>query len=695
MQWRRRLTAGAVALLLLCGGVDCLAAGGSYTYNDKGKPVDAPMAVTVDMTIGEEMLGNVMLKEPNDLYLATDGTLFVADTGNSRVIAMTREGEFLWELKGITDGETFIPFQKPMGIHVDGKDTLYVADSEAKTVYHLEKNGRLLKKLETPVSDTLPSNFYFKPVKVASDAAGRIFVVSEGFNMGLLEFDAQGQFLQSMGAPAVAVNAIELLWRQIMTKEQRSKLVSNVPTEYNNVTTDDEGFLFVTTSAYEYWQYSQGLIKPLRKLNAKGADVLDSKSLAGDLDYPDDVASGATYYGPSALVDVCLLDAGDYAVLDRKRGRVFTYTAEGELLFTFGGPGDYTGGLINPTALVFADGAYYIADAAKNRIFRFSLTDYGQLFSAVSKARENIDYESEEALWNQILKENTNCSLAVRGLGLAAYRRQDMSLAMKYFREAGDRENYSKAYAFVRRAWIENNAVLFIGIIAAVVVGLILLLRVKRRVAENAPKTSFRGSLLYAGHVCFHPLDGYWDLKRERRGSLGAALFLLGSACVVTVLSALFTGFIFNPNDLQTYSMLGVVAGILVAFLLWCICQWCVTALMDGEGTLKDIFISTGYACAPYCLLQVIGIVCSNFMIQSEGELHTVILTLSFVWLVFLLVLGIKQTHDYSLAKTLLVIFIMLVVILLVVFVAMLLLALYQQLYAFVGDIYYEISLRT
>ena len=171
MQWRRRLTAGAVALLLLCGGVGCLAAGGSYTYNDKGKPVDAPMAVTVDMTIGDEMLGNVMLKEPNDLYLATDGTLFVADTGNSRVIAMTREGEFLWELKGITDGETFIPFQKPMGIHVDGKDTLYVADSEAKTVYHLEKNGRLLKKLETPVSDTLPSNFYFKPVKVASDAA--------------------------------------------------------------------------------------------------------------------------------------------------------------------------------------------------------------------------------------------------------------------------------------------------------------------------------------------------------------------------------------------------------------------------------------------------------------------------------------------------------------------------------------------
>ena len=62
---------------------------------------------------------------------------------------MYKRQEFLWELKGITDGETFIPFQKPMGIHVDGKDTLYVADSEAKTVYHLEKNGRLLKKLET------------------------------------------------------------------------------------------------------------------------------------------------------------------------------------------------------------------------------------------------------------------------------------------------------------------------------------------------------------------------------------------------------------------------------------------------------------------------------------------------------------------------------------------------------------------
>ncbi len=694
MQWRRRLIAGTVALLLLCSGAVCMADSGSYTYDEKKKPVDAPAAASVDLTIGDEPLGGLTLKEPNDLYLAADGTLYVADTGNARIIAITRDGKFLWELKGITDEETFIPFQTPMGIHVDGNNMLYVADSEAKAVYHLDKNGRLIKKLETPVSDTLPSNFYFKPAKVSSDTAGRIFVVSEGFNMGLLEFDAQGQFLQSMGAPSVAVNPIELLWRQLMTKEQRSKLVSNVPTEYNNITIDDEGFLFVTTSAYEYWQYSQGLIKPLRKLNAKGADVLNSENLVGDLDYPGDLTSGATYYGPSALVDVCLLDSGDYAVLDQKRGRVFAYTSEGELLFTFGGPGDYTGGLINPTAMVFADGAYYISDAGKNRIFRFGLTDYGKLFSEVSKARENIDYKTEEALWNQILKENANCSIAVRGLGRAAYRRQDMSLAMEYFREAGDKENYSKAYAFVRREWIESNAVLFIGITAAAVAALIVLSKLKQRAAEKVSHSSFQGSLLYAGHVCFHPLDGYWDLKRERRGSTGVALFLLGCACAVTVFSALFTGFIFNQNNLQTYSMLGVVAGILAAFLLWCICQWCVTALMDGEGTLKDIFIATGYACAPYCLLQAIGIICSNFMIQSEGELYNVILTLSFVWLVFLLVLSVKQTHDYSMAKTVLVIFIMLVVILLVIFVAMLLFALYQQLYAFVGDIYYEISLR-
>ncbi len=693
---RARAAAAAVLLSLLFGTAVGAAAesSGSYLYDEQGRAVAAPEAAVLSRSFTGDEAG--AFRSPGDLFL-TEDALYVADSGNARVVVLDRQtGAPRRTLTGaVGEDGTLLPFVKPVGLHVTAAGEIFVADSEAAAVLWLDAQGRLIRRLEQPTADTLPEGMYFKPTKVSVDAAGRIFVVSEGFNMGLLEFDQQGRFLRSMGAPAVAVSAVELLWRRLMTKEQRARTVANVPTEYSNVTADDEGFLFVTTSAYEYWQFRQGKIRPLRRLNAKGSDVLgQSDAPIGDQAYPESATHGATYYGPSTLVDVCLLPSGCYAVLDQKRGRVFAYTSDGDLMYVFGGSGDRRGALSLPTAIAYDDGDFYIADAGRGEILRFSLTEYGRLFSAVAEARAAIDCEREGALWEQILQENANCTLAVRGLGLAAYRRQEMRQAMTYFRRANDREDWSKAFAFVRRAWIEDHAVLLLVIVAAAVAAARLLSRLRRRAAETAPKGSLRAALLYAGRVSVHPLSGFWDLKRERRGSLPAALLLFSAACGVTVLSAVCTGFLFNQNDRQSYDLFGTLAYLAVGFLLWCISQWSVTALLDGEGTFGDIVTATGYACTPYIALQLLGLLCSNVMIRAEGDLHTVILTLSYLWLVALLILGMKQTHDMSMAKTFLVLLIMLVAILLIVFVAMLLLALYQQMGAFIRDLYDEIVLR-
>lgn len=696
LKYKKIIVSASLSLLvLLSSGKNLPAQAESYIFDETQRTVEAPDAVRLTRVIDGEYAGTKPFSSPRDVFMTSDGTLYVADTGNSRIVVLSEEGKFLREFSGYTENGKLIGFSEPCGIHVDKDGTIYVADSKAAAVVHFGQDGELIKKLLAPSAETLPENFYFKPTKIAVDNHGRIFVVSEGFTMGVLEFDTEGRFLQHMGAPTVAVSPIELLWRRFMTKEQRERTVQNVPTEYNNITPDEQGFLFVTTSAYEYWQYKAGKIQPLRKLNAKGIDVLVRNGQpVGDVVFPEKAGRGVTYYGPSSLVDCCLMDSGDYAILDQKRGRVFAYTSDGELMYTFGSPGDYSGSLMIPTALVYYRDSFYITDAMKNAIYQFSLTEYGSLFSKVSRAKAAIDYDSEERLWNQILKENVNCRLAIRGLGMAAYRQRNMKEAMSYFIKAGDRENYSKAYAFVRRSWIQEHSVLLLCIIIAGIAALMILSRIKKRIRETADKTSFRASLLYSGHICFHPLDGFWDLKRENRGNMKAALCLLVLACITTVVSDLGTGFIFNKNNLQTYSMAGAVFQLLLAFGLWCVSQWCVTALMEGEGKLRDIVIATCYAFTPYIILQFIAMGLSNFMILTEGDLHSVILTISYLWLAFLLVMSVKQTHDYSMAKTLLVIAIVFVVILLIVFVAMLLLALYQQIIAFVRDIYDEITLR-
>ena len=123
----------------------------------------------------------------------------------------------------------------------------------------------------------------------------------------------------------------------------------------------------------------------------------------------DEIKNGETYKGYSVFSDVCMLGYGDFALLDHNRGRVFAYNSVGELLYEFGGPGDVSGAIRNGTAIGFYNDRFYILDTAKTQVTVFELTEYGKLFGGVAKARQEIDFETEKSLWNQILSRNANC----------------------------------------------------------------------------------------------------------------------------------------------------------------------------------------------------------------------------------------------------------------------------------------------
>ena len=57
-------------------------------------------------------------------------------------------------------------------------------------------------------------------------------------------------------------------------------------------------------------------------------------------------------------------------------------------------------------------------------------------------------------------------------------------------------------------------------------------------------------SLRYSLYVIFHPFDGFWDLSREKRGSLGAANIIVFLVLLVRLLSMQFTPFLFMKRGL-------------------------------------------------------------------------------------------------------------------------------------------------
>jgi hypothetical protein len=74
-------------------------------------------------------------------------------------------------------------------------------------------------------------------------------------------------------------------------------------------------------------------------------------------------------------------------------------------------------------------------------------------------------------------------------------------------------------------------------------------------------------SLLYAKHVIFHPYDGFWDLKHEKRGTLRAALTIVGLVALTHVVMRQYTGFIFNPRDLSKLNVLVELLSVVVSLL--------------------------------------------------------------------------------------------------------------------------------
>jgi DNA-binding beta-propeller fold protein YncE len=63
--------------------------------------------------------------QPHTLAMDSRGRLFVGDRGNNRVKIFDQEGKLL---------DTWYQFSRPSGIFIDGKDNIYVADSESGSV---------------------------------------------------------------------------------------------------------------------------------------------------------------------------------------------------------------------------------------------------------------------------------------------------------------------------------------------------------------------------------------------------------------------------------------------------------------------------------------------------------------------------------------------------------------------------------
>ncbi|UYO04060.1 hypothetical protein [Paenibacillus sp. PSB04] len=434
----------AAALCCLLGtsiGVNAAHAegSGSYNYSFWNDTTPAPAAYEATSLLNGAQLGVGPFKNPSDIHVTADKEIYVLDSGNNRIVVLDEHFKPVKVVDSFDHKGKKDTFNNPQGIFVTDRKELFIADTGNKRVVHLDSNLRVAGVLEAPKSDLLQANFDFQPVRVVVDTAQRIYVMSTGVFDGFMEFNPDGAFTSFIGANRVTVDPVELFWKRMSTQAQRSQMVMFTPTEFTNLDMDDEGFIYATSGDYSN--------NPIKKLNAQGNDILRRTgylSLVGDIRYSKDV-------GPSRLIDIDVTDSEMYSVLDSKRGRIFTYSGDGHLMYIFGGLGNQMGQFNTPAAIERVGDDFLVLDKAFGEITVFQTTAYGRILNEAVRSYYRGDEEKAFDLYQQAINMNANLEFAYSGVGKALLRKGDYKGAMQYFKESYDQVNYSKAYLLYRK----------------------------------------------------------------------------------------------------------------------------------------------------------------------------------------------------------------------------------------------------
>lgn len=196
---------------------------------------------------------------------------------------------------------------------------------------------------------------------------------------------------------------------------------------------------------------------------------------------------------------------------------------------------------------------------------------------------------------------------------------------------------------------------------------------------KNPKLQKYKDSLKFSLYCISHPLDGFWDLTHERRGTYAAANTILLATLLIRVMKLRYTSFIFMTVYWEDLNIFLYLASVLFPLALWVIGNWALTTLFDGKGRLGQVYMATCYALAPYPLVQFPLMIFSNFVTVDEAEFYSVLSMLSLLYAAILIVVAMGQIHEYSAGKNLLFTIATLFAMLVMIFILMIFFSMISQ----------------
>ncbi len=146
-------------------------------------------------------------KQPSDVAVASDGTIYVLDGVNNRVVAFDYSGNLLFKFGegGSGDGQ----FNFPLGLSLDEDDRVYVADSGNHRVQVFSPKGEFLYKIDLPDDGTKPPD----PTDTVIDNKRRRLYIVDNDNHRLFVYSLQKRrIVKALGEMGLGKIRGDLRW---------------------------------------------------------------------------------------------------------------------------------------------------------------------------------------------------------------------------------------------------------------------------------------------------------------------------------------------------------------------------------------------------------------------------------------------------------------------------------------------------
>ncbi len=485
----------------------------SYTYDCWGNTIECPNPYSLIRKVDGVALGVGDLKKVIDVY-AKDGFVYLTANGDTEkdnaLIKMDEQLNLVSDWRGYYKDGAYVPFSKPCGIFVTDEGKIYVTDTSTYNIYCFSVEGEgaaaklnLEKTIGAPStedSSIIDEEFVerYIPSKLVVDRTDRIYVVATNVNEGIVTFNDEGKFDGFLAAGKVTIDPFtKFMKKYVYTEEQRRRIETFVPINYNNIDLDASGFIYSTLAASNE-STVQSEIKAkkgteqgalVRRLNMMGSDILKRDGYMppiGDADVLDTMQNkDATYQGLSQITDVACGTYGTYALLDNKRNHIFVSNFEGYLLYAFSGPDISAGGMKTPIALAQSGSYVYALDSNSRSIFMYKRTAFAEAVMSAIQLEKDGQYSAASEVWDEVLDYDATYDLAYLGLGKTAYWKGDYEKASELFKLCNNKNWYSKAWSELRKDVLAKWFMPIIMTILGIVV-LVFVLKIVKRV--NAKK---------------------------------------------------------------------------------------------------------------------------------------------------------------------------------------------------------------